>query len=84
MATIRWRAKLSTRRPEPRSKPFGVERGRERMQPGLLFAHGDGADHGAEDQPRRRRVLVGARRPAKTRPADQSAVDRGSRPASRR
>ena len=56
-------------------KAFGIERCRERVQPGLLLAHGDGADHRTEDQPRRWRVLIAACRPGKTRAANQSAID---------
>ena len=75
-ATMRWRAKLSTRRPEPRSsKPSSSSAADERPQARLLLAHRHGADHGAEYQPRRRLVLVGVLRPGEARPAHEPAID---------
>ena len=39
------------------------------------FAHGDGADHGAENEPGGGSLFVGVRRPGKPRAANQAAID---------
>ena len=58
---MRWRAKLSTSRPEPSpSKPSSSSAAASGGSARLAAAHGNGADHRAEHQPRRRRVLLGA------------------------
>ena len=73
---MRWRAKLSTSRPEPGVvEAFVLQRRRQRAQAGLLLAHGDGAHHRAEHQPVRRSILVRPRGPGEAPAADQPAID---------
>ena len=83
-ATIRCRAKLSVTSTAPiSSKPFLLQRRRERMNARLGVGHRDRADHGAEHQPGRRFHLASrtsASRAARRRPGRRR---RGSRPASR-
>ena len=59
------------------------ERRRQRPQPRLVLAHRDGADHGAEHQPCRRLVLVGAIAARRAAPPPTSPPSTRSRPASR-
>ena len=56
-------------------KAFGIKRCCERVQPGLLFVNGSGADHGTENEPRWWRALIAACGPRKPRAANQSAID---------
>ena len=74
-ATMRWRAKLSTSAPEPKSsKPSSSSAADSGRRPGLVLAHRHGADHAAEHQPLRRLVFrsIG---PGELRAADQAAID---------
>ena len=82
--TMRWRAKLSTSRPEPTSsKPSSSSAADSGRRPGSPSAIDDGADHGAEHQPLRRLVLrpIGPGELRRRRPGRRR---RGSRPARRR
>ena len=57
------------------SKTLGIERGRKRVQSGLRLAYGGGTDCRTEKQPKRRRVLLRASWPGKTRTTNPSAID---------
>ena len=77
MATIRWRAKLSTSRPEPRSsKPSSLERRRQRTQAGIASRPSTPMRmRGAEHQPIRRLGFRCIGRPGQPAAADQAAID---------
>src|SRR5262249_5545598 len=53
---------------------FVLERRRERAQTRLFLTHCHSSDHGRENQPGRRFVLMGVLRPGETRSADQAAI----------
>ncbi len=54
---------------------FLIERGSKRPQPRLAFIHRHQADHGAEDEPFRRLILIRRSRPGEANAADEPAVD---------
>src|SRR5439155_18804270 len=56
-------------------KTFVLQRRRERAQARLVVVQRDGPDHGAEDEPSRRLMFIGIRRPGQTPAADKPAVD---------
>src|SRR5438128_2034540 len=57
------------------AKTLCFERGRKRMQPGILPAQSNGANCSTEDEPIRGRALVGVIRPSKPPAADQAPID---------
>jgi len=56
-------------------EPFIFQGGCERTHPGPVASHRHHADHGAEYEPGRRRIVIGAIRPCEASAADQAAVE---------